>query len=227
MLDPIIVARGVTKIYGSGSTAVPALRNVELSVEPGERLAILGKSGSGKSTLMNLIGGLDVPTSGSLSVAGQNLAELGRNALADFRRDRIGFIFQAFHLVPTLDVFQNVELPLLLARVPASERRRRVDEAMAAVGLGDRKLHRPTQLSGGERQRVAVARAIVHRPSVLLADEPTGNLDSGNASAVMELLDDHVRRLGMTLLLVTHDEEMARRHAVRVVRVQDGAVLPE
>jgi ABC-type lipoprotein export system ATPase subunit len=225
MLEPLISALKVTKIYGSGASAVTALSDVNLSVQRGERLAILGKSGSGKSTLMNLIGGLDVPTQGALTVAGQNLGSLTRRQLADFRLACVGFVFQSFHLIPSRTVVENVELPLLLAGQGKTERRHRVREVLSAVGLDHRRDHRPAQLSGGERQRTAVARAIVNQPTVLLADEPTGNLDSNSATEVMELLSRQVRDRGMTLLLVTHDQEMAKQYAERVVHVQDGRVL--
>jgi putative ABC transport system ATP-binding protein len=220
----MIHAANVSKTYGSGTSAVTALAGVNLAVAAGERVAILGKSGSGKSTLMNLIGGLDVPTAGTLTVGGQNLGTLTRRQLADYRLARVGFVFQSFHLIASRTVLENVELPLTLAGVGRAERRARVREVVAAVGLGHRLDHKPTQLSGGERQRTAVARAIVNRPAVLLADEPTGNLDSASAAEVMDLLFAQVRDRGMTLLLVTHDEELAKRYAGRVVRVQDGRV---
>ncbi len=220
----MIHAANVSKVYGSGTSAVTALAGVNLAVAAGERVAILGKSGSGKSTLMNLIGGLDVPTAGTLTVGGQSLGTLSRRQLADYRLARVGFVFQSFHLIPSRTVLENVELPLTLAGVGLAERRARVREVVAAVGLGHRLDHKPTQLSGGERQRTAVARAIVNKPAVLLADEPTGNLDSGSAAEVMDLLFAQVRDRGMTLLLVTHDEELAKRYAGRVVRVQDGRV---
>ncbi len=221
----MIQAHQLGKLYGKGPSAVAALHELDFSIEKGERIAILGKSGSGKSTLMNLIGGLDTPTSGKLSVAGYELAQLRSNQLADFRLDCIGFVFQSFHLVPSLTVFQNVELPLLIARRSRAERKRRVAEVLESVGLEHRIDHLSTQLSGGERQRVAVARALVNQPKVLLADEPTGNLDSGNAAGVMELLFDHVRDRGMTLLLVTHDEELAKKYTGRILRMQDGRVV--
>jgi predicted ABC-type transport system involved in lysophospholipase L1 biosynthesis ATPase subunit len=176
---------------------------------------------------MNLLGGLDVPTAGTLQVAGQNLGSLSRRQLADYRLARIGFVFQSFHLISSKTVLENVELPLMLAGRGLTERRERAREVLTAVGLGHRTYHRPTQLSGGECQRTAVARAIVNRPSVLLADEPTGNLDTGSAAVVMDLLFDCVRNDGMTLLLVTHDEELAKRYARRVLRVQDGRVHEE
>jgi ABC-type lipoprotein export system ATPase subunit len=218
----MIHAANVSKTYGSGTSAVTALAGVNLAVAAGERVAILGKSGSGKSTLMNLIGGLDVPSGGTLTVGGQNLGSLSRRQLADYRLARVGFVFQSFHLIPSRTVLENVELPLTLAGVGRTERRARVREVVEAVGLGHRLDHKPTQLSGGERQRTAVARAIVNQPAVLLADEPTGNLDSVSAAEVMDLLFARVRDRGMTLLLVTHDEELAKRYAGRVVRVQDG-----
>jgi len=227
MDQPVISAAGLSKIYGTGSSAVSALSDVSLSITSGEQVAILGKSGSGKSTLMNLIGGLDVPTAGTLQVAGQNLGSLSRRQLADYRLARIGFVFQSFHLISSKTVLENVELPLMLAGRGLTERRERAREVLTAVGLGHRTYHRPTQLSGGECQRTAVARAIVNRPSVLLADEPTGNLDTGSAAVVMDLLFDCVRNDGMTLLLVTHDEELAKRYARRVLRVQDGRVHEE
>jgi predicted ABC-type transport system involved in lysophospholipase L1 biosynthesis ATPase subunit len=197
---------------------------VNLAVESGERIAILGKSGSGKSTLMNLIGGLDVPTAGTLTVSGRSLGSLSRAALADYRRDCVGFIFQSFHLIAGRTVQENVELPLMLAGAGGRERRERSRAVLDAVGLAHRLDHKPPELSGGERQRVAVARALANRPGVLLADEPTGNLDSSSAAAVMELLFAQVKERGMTLLLVTHDEELAKRYTARIVRVQDGRV---
>ena len=204
---------------------MPALAGVDLHVSPGERVAVLGKSGSGKSTLMNLIGGLDVPTAGTLEVDGHALGSLSRNGLADYRLRCVGFVFQSFHLIASQTVEENAALPLLLAKVGAAERRKRVREMLDAVGLSHRLGHRPTQLSGGERQRVSVARALMNRPAVLLADEPTGNLDSATAGGVMELLFAQVRERGMTLVLVTHDEELAKRYTDRAVRVQDGRVV--
>ena len=224
MPEPIIRADGVSKTYGAGASAVTALSGVHLAVEAGERVAILGKSGSGKSTLMNLIGGLDVPSAGTLTVSGRSLGTLSRGQLADYRRDCVGFVFQSFHLIANRTVQENVELPLMLAGSTAAERRGRARAMLDSVGLSHRLTHKPTELSGGERQRVAVARALANRPGVLLADEPTGNLDSASAAGVMDLLFAQVRERGMTLLLVTHDEELAKRYAARVVRVQDGRV---
>jgi predicted ABC-type transport system involved in lysophospholipase L1 biosynthesis ATPase subunit len=221
----MIAAHALSKTYGTGTSAVHALIDLTLSITAGERVAILGKSGSGKSTLMNLIGGLDVPTGGTLTVAGQELGSLSRTQLADYRLTCVGFVFQSFHLIPSQTVEENVGLPLVLAKAGAGERKTRVREVLTAVGLDHRMGHKPTQLSGGERQRTAVARAIINRPRVLLADEPTGNLDSATAGGVMELLFDQVRERGMTLLLVTHDEELARRYTDRTVRMQDGRAV--
>ena len=226
MAEPIIRAVDVSKIYGAGASAVTALSDVNLAIAAGERVAILGKSGSGKSTLMNLIGGLDIPSTGTLAVAGRNLGALARGSLADYRRDCVGFVFQSFHLIGARTVQENVELPLMLAGVGRAERRARAHAMLDAVGLSHRLTHKPAELSGGERQRVAVARALANRPGVLLADEPTGNLDSASAAGVMDLLFAQVAQRGTTLLLVTHDEELAVRYAARVIRVQDGRVNP-
>jgi putative ABC transport system ATP-binding protein len=214
-----IVCENLTKTYRGDVTAVDG---VTLTVPAGQRVAVLGKSGSGKSTLLNLIGGLDVPTAGRLTVAGRTLSALSRRQLADFRRTCVGFIFQSYHLIPWQSVAQNVAVPLLLAGHKPPARRRAATDVLRAVGLGDRMDFRPNQLSGGERQRAAVARALVARPDVLLADEPTGNLDSATARTVTELILEQVRTRGMTLVLVTHDEDLAARAADRLVRMQDG-----
>jgi predicted ABC-type transport system involved in lysophospholipase L1 biosynthesis ATPase subunit len=204
---------------------VAALVGVDLAIPRGGRLAVVGKSGSGKSTLMNLLGGLDTPSAGSLAVAGRQLAALSRRQLADYRLTSVGFVFQSFHLLPHRTALENVELPLTLAGRPRRERRAAARELLDAVGMGHRTGHTPPQLSGGERQRVAVARALVNRPALLLADEPTGNLDSASAAAVMDLLLGQVRDRGVTLVLVTHDEDLAARSADRVVRMSDGRVV--
>jgi ABC-type lipoprotein export system ATPase subunit len=221
----MIEARELTKRYGTGTAAVTALADVNFTVQAGECVGLLGRSGSGKSTLMNLLGGLDQPTSGSLTVHGHNLGSLNRAALADYRLSTVGFVFQAFHLIHSKTVFENVELPLVLARVPKAERKAKVAAALEAVRLTARDTHTPTQLSGGERQRTAVARAIVNQPRLLLADEPTGNLDSASAKDVMDLLMEQVRANGTTLLLVTHDEELAKRYTPRVLRMADGQMM--
>jgi predicted ABC-type transport system involved in lysophospholipase L1 biosynthesis ATPase subunit len=213
---------GLVKSYGSAAAPVHALRGVSCEVRRGERVALLGKSGSGKSTLLNVLGALDRPTAGTVEVEGHDLARLGSRELARFRRVTVGMIFQSFNLIPSRTAAENVELPLVFAGRPPRERRAEARAALEAVGLGERLQHRPTQLSGGEMQRVAIARALVGRPAVLLADEPTGNLDSATAAGVMALLADHVRARGTTLVLVTHDEELARAATDRVLRLRDG-----
>src|SRR5262245_59173944 len=195
-----------------------------MTVRRSERVALLGKSGSGKSTLLNLLGGLDRPTSGGVEVDGRDLARLSPRELADYRLRTVGIIFQSFNLVASRTALQNVELPLVFAGLPARARRDKAAAALVAVGLGERLDHRPAELSGGEGQRVAIARALVNEPSVVLADEPTGNLDSATAAGIMELLLGHVAARAATLVLVTHDEELARRGADRVVWMRDGQV---
>jgi predicted ABC-type transport system involved in lysophospholipase L1 biosynthesis ATPase subunit len=212
----------VGKIYGAAAAPVHALRDVTLSIEAGERIALLGRSGSGKSTLLQLLGGLDRPTSGSINVAGHDLATLSSNGLAAYRQGTVGMIFQAFHLVASRTALENVELPLIFAGRSRGHRRAAARGALEAVGLSHRLTHRPAELSGGERQRVAIARALVSSPSLLLADEPTGNLDSATASEVMGIVLDHVRAAGMSLVLVTHDEGLAAAAPDRIVRLADG-----
>ena len=219
-------AEFVAKSYGSGPSSVVAPRGVSLEVRPGERIALLGKSGSGKSTLLNLIGGLDRPTSGRIEACGKDLAGMTADELASYRLSAVGMIFQAYNLIPSRTALENVELPMILAGRPAVERRGAARAALEAVGLGQRLHHRPPELSGGEHQRVAIARALVNHPAVLLADEPTGNLDSATAAEIMALLLVHVRREGITLILVTHDEELARHSADRIVRLKDGQIVP-
>ncbi len=221
-----IRAVDLRRSYGTGPEPVHALRGVTLEVASGERVALLGRSGSGKSTLLNLLGGLDRPTSGSLRVAGQDLDALSRRDLARFRSRSVGMIFQSFHLIPSRTALDNVELPMVFAGVGPRERREAAGAALAAVGLADRRGHRPAQLSGGENQRVAVARALVNRPEVVLADEPTGNLDTATARQVMDLILGHVRDHRATLVLVTHDEELAGTSTDRVIRLKDGQLIP-
>lgn len=220
-----IRADGLSKSYGAPAAAVHALRGVSLEVARGERVALLGKSGSGKSTLLNLLGGLDRPTSGGLVVGGRDLGSLSRRELARFRSSTVGMVFQSFNLIPSRSAIENVELPMIFAGRPAVERRAAAREALESVGLGERLHHRPAELSGGECQRVAVARALAGSPEVLLADEPTGNLDSATAREVMGLILEHVRRDGATLVLVTHDEELAASSTGRVLRLQDGRLI--
>jgi len=221
---PAVRVTELVKEWASGPTRVAALRGVSLDIGRGERVALLGKSGSGKSTLLNLLGGLDRPTTGSIEVDGRELARMRGNELARYRLETVGMIFQSFHLIPSRPALANVELPLVFAGVPARQRRELARRALEAVGLGHRLEHRPAELSGGEQQRVAIARALVNRPGLLLADEPTGNLDSDSAAAVMAILEAHLRDHGATLVLVTHDEELARRCANRILRMRDGLI---
>jgi len=214
--------QSVTKTYNLNSIAVEALRGVSMSLGESEYVAIMGPSGSGKSTLMNIIGCLDVPTSGRYFIDGQDVTTLGEDRLAEVRNAKIGFVFQTFNLLPRADVFHNVELPLIYRGLKPSRRREMAMEAIDAVGLADRVKHKPTELSGGQRQRVAIARALATSPSVILADEPTGNLDTVTGSEIMAIFDDLQRR-GHAILLVTHEEDVAR-HAHRIVRLRDGLI---
>ena len=218
----LIDIRDVRKIYIMGTNEVHALDGVDLQVRKGEYLAIMGPSGSGKSTLMNMIGCLDTPTSGSYKLRGTEIREREDDELARIRNQEIGFIFQTFNLLPRADALHNVELPLIYAGKPAKERRARAKEMLDLVGLGDRTHHRPNELSGGQRQRVAIARALVNNPSIVLADEPTGNLDTKTGQEIMALLDE-IHRKGNTVILVTHEEEVAAL-AHRVVRLRDGLI---
>jgi putative ABC transport system ATP-binding protein len=219
----VLEAQDVRKTYGEGEGAVEALRGIDLKVARGEFLAIMGPSGSGKSTLLHLLGGVDVPTSGRVLLDGVDLASLDDDQRSRFRRQRIGFVFQSFNLLPTLTAEENVALPLELDGVPGPEARARAAEALAAVGITNRRTHVPSAMSGGEQQRVAVARALVIRPALLLADEPTGNLDSTNGYQVTTLLRRLVDREGHTIVMVTHDVEVAA-HARRVIRLRDGCI---
>jgi putative ABC transport system ATP-binding protein len=209
-----------------GGAVIEALRGVDFSVEAGEIVAILGKSGSGKSTLLNLLGGLDRPTAGSISVSDVRLETLSSNGLADYRLKTVGFVFQSFNLSPTLRAWENVALPLVFAGVPRGERRDRAHGLLERVGLGHRSGHRPGQMSAGEQQRTALARAIVNGPKILLADEPTGNLDTGTSGEIMDLLVEQ-NRAGTTILMVTHDPELAEAYATRTVRMADGCMARE
>ncbi len=219
----IIEMTDVRKTYASGSLEVEALRGVSLRIEQGEYVAVVGPSGSGKSTLMHIIGCLDLPTSGDYVLAGGTVAALPESHLAEIRNRRIGFVFQQFNLLPSLTACRNVELPLAYAGVAATERRRRAEEALARVGLSDRLRHRPGELSGGQQQRVAVARALVTDPALILADEPTGNLDSTASADVLGLVDE-LHALGRTIVLITHDAAVARR-AQRRLSILDGRVV--
>jgi predicted ABC-type transport system involved in lysophospholipase L1 biosynthesis ATPase subunit len=220
--DIAVRALDVTRSYGTAATTVHALRGVSLDVKRGEHIALLGKSGSGKSTLLHILGGLDRPTSGTIWLAGRELDQMTPGDLARYRLKKVGMIFQAFNLIPSRTAWQNVELPMIFAGVSPAERRAAAREALESVGLAKRLKHRPSELSGGEQQRVAIARALVNRPQILLADEPTGNLDSDTAHEIMELLLGHLRTHATTLVLVTHDEELARRCADRILQMKDG-----
>ena len=218
----MIRLEGICRTYQVGDQPVRALVDVDEEIRQGEHVAIMGPSGSGKSTLLNIIGCLDRPTAGSYHLGDREVAGLDESELTQVRRNEIGFVFQFFHLIPRLSAAENVELPMVFAGVPRRERRQRVAKAIAAVGLGARASHLPEQLSGGERQRVAMARATIMRPSLLLADEPTGNLDSKSGGAVLEMLDD-LNDNGLTLLVVTHDPKVAQR-ADRILFLVDGRI---
>ncbi len=212
----------ITKTYGMDLTEVQALRQVSLTIEKNDYVAVMGPSGSGKSTLMNIVGCLDTPTSGSYLLEGLDVSTLKDDQLAEIRNEKIGFVFQTFNLIPRSTVFHNVELPLIYKGIGAAERKQLTEEALEAVGLTDRITHKPNELSGGQRQRVAIARALVNKPSLLLADEPTGNLDSATGAEIMALLADLQQR-GNTIILVTHEQEMSRL-AKRIVRLRDGMI---
>jgi len=222
---PIIALAGISRTYEVGGRPVLALRNVDLEIAPGEHLSIMGPSGSGKSSLLNILGCLDRPTTGTYRLEGQETSQLSERELALVRWHKIGFIFQFFHLVPRLTAAENVELPMMFAGIEPQERKQSVVEALAAVDLSDRTEHRPDQLSGGERQRVAIARAIVMRPAILLADEPTGNLDSASGREVVERIEA-MNRAGITLVVVTHDPAIGER-AHRRIRLADGIVVSD
>ena len=222
---PVVELCGITKTYATGSVTVQALGGVDLRIDAGEHVAVMGPSGSGKSTLMNILGCLDVATSGAYRLAGEDVADLDETALAEIRNRRIGFVFQQFNLLPTLSAWRNVELPLVYAGVGAAQRRERATAALVRVGLGDRTENRPGELSGGQQQRVAVARALVGDPALILADEPTGNLDSASTADMLDLFDE-LHAAGRTVVVITHEDEVARR-ATRVVRLRDGLVADE
>jgi putative ABC transport system ATP-binding protein len=220
--EPVIDIRGIARTYAMGDTVVQALRGVDVTIRRGEDVAIMGPSGSGKSTLMNVIGCLDSPDAGEYRLSGQLVSSMNDSQLAHVRNHEIGFVFQTFNLLQRATALRNVELPLIYAGANRRERRERAAEALKRVGLGDRMDHKPGELSGGQRQRVAIARALVNRPSLILADEPTGNLDSSTATEILATFDQ-LHEAGNTIVLVTHDESVARR-ARRIIRIRDGMI---
>ena len=222
--SPVVHADNLCKYYGRADAEVRALDHVTLCVSPMERIALVGRSGSGKTTLLNLLAGLDRPTAGTLRVAEQDLSQMTSRQLAQYRRRDIGVVFQSFQLLPHCSAWQNVAVPLMLQGLPRGERKRRAEQALTRVGLAHRLHHVPGELSGGEQQRVAVARALVHRPQLVLADEPTGNLDSRSATAVMDLMLEVVEEAKAAMILITHDIELAARYGTRPVHLADGRV---
>jgi putative ABC transport system ATP-binding protein len=222
-VQPVIAVRDVTKVYRLGTVDVPALRGVSFTIAPGEYVAIMGPSGSGKSTLMNLLGCLDRPTTGAYLLDGVDVSRLGDDELAHIRLRKLGFVFQGFNLLARTSALRNVALPLFYAGLGNRERSARAAAQLTAVGLADRMGHAPSELSGGQQQRVAIARALVNDPAVLLADEPTGNLDSQTSEEIMGLFED-LNRTGRTIIMVTHDEDVAS-HAKRIIRVRDGRIV--
>ena len=221
-LHTALELRDVVKTYVMGTEKVHALRGVSLDITKNEFLAIMGPSGSGKSTLMNVIGCLDVPTSGTYSLEGQMVADKSESELAEIRNRMIGFVFQTFNLIPRANIFHNVELPLIYGGMPKAERRARAEQAIERVGLADRMKHKPNELSGGQRQRVAIARALVFNPSIILADEPTGNLDTKTGDEIMAMFDE-LHDAGQTIILITHEDYIAQ-HALRTIRLKDGLI---
>ncbi|MBE0448007.1 MAG: ABC transporter ATP-binding protein [Actinobacteria bacterium] len=223
-MNQVIAVTDLVRKYSLGEVLVIALNGVSISIERGEFVSIMGASGSGKSTLLNLIGGLDRFDSGKIMVDGLDITSLDENQLAKYRREKIGFIFQSYNLIPTLTALQNVELPLVFSGTPKKDRLLRAEDILRTVGLEKRMGHRPTEMSGGEQQRVAIARALINKPSIILGDEPTGNLDSKTGEEIMELLTWLNKKDGLTIIMVTHDPEKAR-YADRVIQIKDGRIV--
>jgi putative ABC transport system ATP-binding protein len=224
---PAVCTESVCRYYPMGGGLIRAVDGISLTIEPGEFVALLGQSGSGKSTLLNLLAGLDRPTSGSVVVQGRDLAKMSSEELAQYRRNDVGMVFQAFHLIPSMIITENVELPMRFAEVDRAERAQRVRQSLEQVGLGHRLEHRPSELSGGEQQRVSLARALVNHPQLLLADEPTGNLDSRTGEDILKLIRDLSLSLGMTVVMVTHERALAERFAQRLIFLGDGKLVSQ
>jgi len=220
----VIETKNITKVYGAGTYKVTVLKDVTMTVQKGEFVAITGKSGSGKSTLMNILGCLDTATSGTYKLEGKDVSNLTVDQLAEIRNKKIGFVFQRYHLLPDMTALENVELPLLYANKPEKQARERALQMLKLVGLEDRVNHIPSELSGGEQQRVAVARALSNEPAILLADEPTGNLDSATEERIMKLLRDLHKEKGVTIIVITHDEHIAQQ-ADRIIKIHDGKII--
>ncbi len=226
MSEVFIHIKNLTKSYQKGKTSITPLENLSLDVPRGEFLALMGPSGSGKTTLLNLIAGIDSPSDGVLEIDGRDIRQLSRGQLARWRANHVGYIFQLYHLIPILTAFENVELPLLLTKLSKAQRRERVNAALDLVALGDRASHRPTELSGGQEQRVAIARAIVHDPGLLVADEPTGDLDRGSADSILSILNTLTTEHGKTVVMVTHDPKAAQA-AHRTLHLEKGKLIDE
>jgi putative ABC transport system ATP-binding protein len=222
-----IVTEKLSRVYSSGKINVTALKDVSLSVEEGKFLGVTGPSGSGKSTLMNLLGGLDTPSSGSIRVQGKLISELNKEELALYRRYQVGMIFQTFNIISSYTAVENVAFPLLFAGVPKKERKRKASEILEKVGLGNRKEHRPSELSGGEQQRVAIARALVNQPKILLADEPTGNLDTSTSRQIVQTLSELNRNQGLTIIMISHEQDILAEFADDVIHLRDGEVVEQ
>jgi len=224
-MSEVIRLEKIAKNYILGKVVIPALMGLDLTVKQNEYVALMGSSGSGKSTLMNILGCLDTPTSGKYYLSGEDVSNLNDNQLAEIRNKRIGFVFQTFNLLPRLNAIENCELPLIYAGMGSKERRARAKEVLVSVGLADRMDHKPNELSGGQRQRVAIARALICKPSIILADEPTGNLDSRTSEEIMAIFET-IHASGNTVILVTHEEDIAR-HAHRIIRLKDGKIFQD